>query len=431
MAKQYHRSLELFEHAVSIIPGGSQTLSKRPQMFAHGAYPVYLTHGRGAHVWDVDGNEYIDFVMALGPINLGYAYPRVNDAIREQLERGIVMSLLHPLEVDVAELLIETIPCAEMVRFLKSGAEAMSACVRLARAYTGREIVVHCGYHGWHDTFAATANRIGVPRILRDLIRSFPYNDADALARIMRECGNNVACIAIEPRMPPEGDFLHRVRQIADEYGAVLVFDEIVTGFRLALNGSQGFHNVTPDLTAFAKGIANGMPLAAVVGRREIMKLAVDAVITTTYGGETLSLAAAKATILELKERNVFQHTWRLGEMLQRGLVNVARQAGLDAHAVGYPPIGAVEFRIEDKQLHYDAWTLFLQEMAERGVLLRRGGVNFICYSHTEEDIQRTIEAAREAFSIIADGITKGKIRALLRTKKMNFEQCPLPPLQR
>ena len=263
-------SLKLYQRAVEIIPGASQTNSKRPQGFAHGAFPIYLERGEGCRVWDVDGNEYIDYIMALGPINLGYAYSRVNAAIKEQVDKASIVSLLHPLEVELVEEIISAVPCAEMVRFMKSGAEATSACVRVARAYTGREKILHCGYHGWHDTFVAASNSKGVPKVLQGLIRSFGYNNLDGLAKILKEEGDQIACIIIEARMPPVEGFLEGVRELADLYGIVLIFDEIVTGFRLALGGAQEYHKVTPDLAAFAKSMSNGLPLAAFVGKREI-----------------------------------------------------------------------------------------------------------------------------------------------------------------
>jgi len=411
------RSLELYDRAVQVIAGGSQTTSKRPDKFAPGAFPIYLERGEGCRVWDVDGNEYLDFIMALGPINLGYAYPRVNEAIREQAERATIVSLLHPLEIELAEEIIDAVPCAEMVRFVKSGAEATSACVRTARGYTGREKVLHCGYHGWHDTFsAAHSDPKGIPAVLKGLIRSFRYNDLDGLAAALKEQGHETACIMIDPRNPAEPGFFEGVSELADQYGIVLAFDEIVSGFRLALGGAQEHHGVTPDVAAFAKAMSNGMPLAAFVGKREVMQAAADLVISTTYGNEALSLAAGLATIRELREKNVFEHTWKMGQQLMDGWMAMEKDAGIPLRVSGFAPIGAFDFQLNDADLRQDVWTLFLQETAKRGVLFRPGGLNFISYSHKGDDIRQALHVCREALEVIKGALDAGEVKALLRT---------------
>ena len=423
---QIDKSLELYQRAAQIIPGASQTNSKRPQGYAPGAFPIYLDYGKGCRVWDVDGNEYIDYIMALGPINLGYAYPKVNEAVQKQLEKATIVSLLNPLEVELAEDIIEAVPCAEMVRFMKSGAEVTSACVRVARAYTGREKILHCGYHGWHDTFTAgSSNSKGVPQALRGFIRSFPYNNLDSLSAILREEGDKIACIIMEPRTPPVKGFLEGVRELADRYNIALIFDEIVTGFRLALGGAQEYHGVKPDLAAFAKGISNGLPLGAFVGKKEIMQIAEDLLISTTYGNEALSLAAGIATIRELRERNVFEHTWKMGQKLMDGWLKLGDELSLSLTVSGFAPIGAFDFRFDDAKLKQDVWTLFLQEAALRGVLFRRGGLNFISFSHKEEEIQFTLDVCRDVLAIIKDALKKGDVDSRLRTQeiKASFRQ--------
>ncbi|MFC1713005.1 aspartate aminotransferase family protein [Candidatus Poribacteria bacterium] len=415
---QLDNSLKLYEKAIQIIAGGSQTSSKRPDGYAPGAFPIYLDRGDGCRVLDVDGNEYIDYIMALGPINLGYSYPRVNDAVREQLEKASIVSLLSPLEVELAEEIIDAVPCAEMVRFMKSGAEATSACVRIARAYTGREKVVNCGYHGWHDTFtASSASQKGVPKALGGLIRSFRYNDLESLRGILREDGDEVACIIMEPRTPPVDGFLEGVRELADQYDLVLIFDEIVTGFRVALGGAQEYYGVTPDLAAFAKGISNGLPLSAFVGTKEIMETAKDLVISTTYGGEALSLAAGLATVRELREKNVFQHTWEMGQKLVDGWREIGRELELNLDASGLAPIHAPQMDMGTPELTRDAWTFLLQEAAKRQVLLRRGGLNFISYSHKEEDIDYTLDVCRSVMKLMKEALQKGDIASRLETR--------------
>lgn len=415
------KSLDLHKKAIQIISGGSQTNSKRPDGYAPGAFPIYLEKGSGCRVFDVDGNEYIDYIMALGPINLGYSYQRVNDAVKEQLGKATIVSLLSPLEVELAEEIIDAVPCAEMVRFMKSGAEATSACVRVARAYTGREKVLHCGYHGWHDTFTASSgNPKGVPKALSSLIRSFGYNNLDSLSSILRKEGDEIACIIMEPRTPPVDGFLEGVRELADQYGAVLIFDEIVTGFRVALGGAQEYYGVTPDLAAFAKGMSNGLPLSAFVGKKAIMELAKDLVISTTYGGEALSLAAGLATVKELREKDVFQHTWEMGQRFIDGWREIGSEFGLKLDAAGLAPIHAPLMDMGSSELSRDAWTYLLQEAAKRGVLFRRGGLNFISYSHKIGDIDYTLDVCRSVMKLMKEALIKGDLASRLETQDIS-----------
>jgi glutamate-1-semialdehyde 2,1-aminomutase len=291
------RSLSMYRRALELMPGGSQTTSKRPTLFALGQYPIYASHGRGGHIWDVDGNEYVDWVMALGPITLGYCYPAVDDAVRRQLERGIVYGLMAEVELEAAAAVVAAVPCAEQVRFLKGGAEVTSAAARIVRAHTGREKLVNCGYRGWHDQWAVTRNDGGVPRALAPYTVTFEYNDLPSLERALEANRGEVAAVFIDPvsTQPPAPGFLEGVQTLARAHGALLVYDEIVTGFRLALGGAQEYFGVTPDLACFAKGIANGMPLGVVCGRRDVMQTAEKLLISVTYGGEALSRGGAVA----------------------------------------------------------------------------------------------------------------------------------------
>ena len=393
------RSLDLWDQGQRLIPGGSQTNSKRPANFAFGAYPIYAARAQGCHIWDVDGNEYIDYVLGLGPISLGYAYPAVDAAIREQLERGIVYGLLSPLEVEVAQALTEVIPCAEMVRFLKSGTDVTCAAVRIALAVTGREVLVSQGYHGWHDTWTAGHNDGGVPHALEALVVPFRYNDLPSLESALHAHRDQVAAVILCPTQEtaPAPGFLAGVIELAHQHGALVIFDEIVSGFRLALGGAQERYGVVPDLACFAKAIANGMPLAAVCGRREVMQAAERLTISVTYGGEALSLAAARATLQEYRSRDVIGHLWRIGQALMDGMNAAARDTGVPFRVEGHPPMATMAFRGLGAEQAADVWQRFLAEMAGRGILLRRGGLNFITFSHTQADIDRTVSACRES----------------------------------
>ncbi len=322
----FTESNRLFEVASRDIPLASQTFSKSAMQYVRGASPLFLDRGNGCRVWDVDGNEYIDFVLGLLPVVLGYRDPDVDQAIMAQLEKGITFSLATPLELELAQKLIELIPCAEMVRFGKNGSDATTAAIRLARAHTGRDRVACAGYHGWHDWYiGSTTRHLGVPESQRQLTSTFAYNDADSLADLLRSDPGGFAAIILEPAttVAPEQGFLEEVRRLADRFGVVLVFDEIVTGFRADIGGAQSRLGVVPDLATFGKAMGNGMPISALVGRREIMKKVEDIFFSGTFGGECLSLAAAIATIDKLQRIDGVAKVQRFGAAVKEG---VARQ---------------------------------------------------------------------------------------------------------
>jgi len=418
------KSKELYERARKIIPGASQTGSKRPESFAPGAFPIYIQRGKGSHVWDVDGNEYIDYISGVGPISLGYCYPAIDQAIKKQLKDGIIFSLMHPVEIEAAQAIIDSVPCAEMVRFFKTGAEATAAAVRLARAYTGREKIANFGYHGWLDVWTAelipSLSAKGVPKILKDYIFSFSYNDFDSpksLKKILEEHKKEIACIVMSPISYYEkmkDNYLQWVRELADKYGALLVFDEIVTGFRLSLGGAQEYFRIIPDLACFAKGVASGPPVTVLAGKRKFMEGMKALQITTTYGGEALSLAAIVAAIKEYREKNVSKYLWEQGEKLMQGLNKIAKKIGIRAEWVGYAPISMFRF-LEEERLAKDVMSLFLKECAKRGVLFRRGGPVYITYSHTDEDIEKTLEVGNQALQIVKKAKEQEKISSLLK----------------
>lgn len=416
------KSMQLYEEGASIIPGGSQTMSKRPEAFAMGAMPIYIRRGEGCYLWDVDGNRYIDFISSLGPITLGYCYPAVDEAVRRQLKDGMIFSMMHPLEVEAAKAIVDMVPCAEMVRFLKTGAEATSAAVRIARGYTRKELVVSSGYHGWLDTWAAQNSARGVPEGVKDSIVGFTFGDMtsdNSLQAVLEKHKGEVACIMIEPASyatMDSGDYLKWVRELADKHGAVLAFDEIVSGFRVARGGAQEYFGVTPDLACFAKGISNGMPLAAVVGRREVMKTVAELVISSTYGGDAVSLAAVVACLRELREKDIIGHIWEQGARLIDGMNAIARESGLALAFKGWPVMSSFAFGYEDANVNRDLMTLLLQEMAKRGVLLRRGGLIFMTYSHKAEHIDTALEACREVFPILLEAYESGAIADRLVT---------------
>ncbi len=386
------RSNQLWERAQRLIPAGTQTLAKGPSQFVGGLAPKYLSHGRGAWVWDVDGNAYLDYSMGVGPLVLGYAHPTVDDAIRAQLQDGITFSLMHPLEVELAERVARLVPGAQAVRFSKTGCDVTSAAVRLARAFTGRERVLCCGYHGWHDWYIASTDRAaGIPQAVRELTSTFDYND---LASVAEALDDDVACVILEPVTfePPRRRFLHELKRLCHERGALLIFDEMWTGFRLALGGAQEFFGVSADLACFSKAVANGMPLSVLTGRRDVMALLEHEVFFfTTFGGEALSLAAAAATLDVLEAQQVPGHLARLGVRLQEGLRALIGQhgpQGLDC--VGYPCRTLLRSGPElgDALL---IKSFVQQELLRRGVLW--GGFHNLSFAHTDADLTYTLAA--------------------------------------
>ena len=323
MTARYTCSEALLERALTTIPLGSQTFSKSRTQYPFGVSPYFITHGRGSRVWDADGNEYIDFINGLAAITLGYNDPDVNAAVAAQLNKGVIFSLPHPIEMEVAERIVGLVPCADMVRFGKNGSDATSGAIRLARAHTGRDRVAVCGYHGWQDWYiGSTARHRGVPLAVRELTHTFPYNDPEALDKLLAEHPGEFAAVILEPMnvAEPKPGYLAEVARLTRAHGALLVFDETITGFRYSPGGAQEYFGVTPDLATFGKGLANGFPVSAVAGRRDLMKLMEEIFFSFTFGGETLSLAASAATLDKLTRSDVCGHLARLGRRLMDGV---------------------------------------------------------------------------------------------------------------
>jgi len=403
------RSTELLKRATGLIPSCTQTLAKGPTQYVRGVAPVYLQRGAGSHVWDVDGNEYIDMTMAVGPLSLGYAYPRVDRAIRAQLEDGITFSLMHPLEVEVAELIRSAVPGAEMLRFSKTGADVTSAAVRLARAFTRRDRVLCSGYHGWHDWYVGTTARYsGVPVATRALTGVFPHNDPWTL---LEQLDEQVACVILEPVLfeTPNRDFLPALRRACTDAGALLIFDEMWTGFRLALGGAQQHYDVKADLACFSKAVANGMPLSVLTGRADVMRaLDEDVFFYTTFGGEALSLAAAKATISELKEQAVPEALRVRGAELQAGYNRLAHEHGLSStRAVGLECRTMIVFDAAagDPLLQK---SLMQQELLRHGVLW--SGFHNLSFSHGPAEIEHVLGAYDRALAVLQDAVRTGDL---------------------
>jgi glutamate-1-semialdehyde 2,1-aminomutase/spore coat polysaccharide biosynthesis protein SpsF len=409
----------LWERAIRVIPKGTQTLSKGPDQFVDGVAPKYLVRGKGCHVWDVDGNEYIDYPLALGPIILGYDYPAVVDAVIKQLHEGNTFTLMHPLEVELAELLVEIIPCAEMVRFGKNGADATMAAIRIARAYTGRDHIAYCGYHGCYDWYAVTTSLDkGIPQFNRQLIHVFEYNNPPSLKNLFDLYPNQIGAVIMEqPGVEPVDNFLHKVIDIAHKNGALFILDEICTGFRYALGGAQEYYGIVPDLACFGKDMANGLPIAAVVGKKEFMKELDEIFFSLTFAGETLAMAASLATINEIRTKNVIPYIRENGKKLRDGLNRAAQEAGVDLYLPGNPPRSGLVFRDSSGQESLDIKSLFLQETVKRGILF--GGPVYISFSHTDGDIKKTVEASFEALRVVRKAVDEGDIDKYMEGNKV------------
>ena len=422
------KSQALYEKARRLIPGGTQLLSKRPEMFLPGQWPGYYTSAKGAVVTDLDGNQFVDMsICGIGATVLGYADPDVDGAVKAAIDGGGMTTLNCPEEVRLAELMVELHPWAQMVRFSRSGGEAMAIAVRIARAATGRQMIAFCGYHGWHDWYLS-ANLAddsaldghllsglapkGVPRGLKGLMHPFKYNDLEGLKKIAREYGANLAAIVMEPvRNPPDPGFLEGVRQVADDLGAVLLFDEVTAGFRINAGGIHMTLGVEPDIAVFAKALGNGYPLSAIIGRESVLSAAQDTFISSTAWTERIGPTAGIATITKYRAKNVGAHLVRIGERVMAGWKDAAAAAGLKVHVDGIPPLGHVAF--EDGPNHRVMRSLFTQLMLDRGYLARDGF--YAMYAHTDAHVDGYIAACGDAFGIMAQAVKTGAVESLLR----------------
>lgn len=389
----------LLRRALEIIPGGSQTNAKRPPPGLEGAYPPYIARGEGAYVWDVDGNRYVDHKLGCGPVILGHGYPAVADAAAKQAREGLCFGSCHPSEVTLAELLIETIPCAEMVRLLKSGAEGSSAAVRVARTYTGRELLVSCGYHGWHDWSMAKHPAVsGVPACLKGLTVDLPFGDYQRLEDLFRERGDSIAALVFASPYQEEpetiGRFLRRARELTEKHGALLIYDEIVTGYRVAPGGLQELVGVVPDLAVFSKGMANGYPIAAVVGSRKAMGAWEKSIISSTFGGETGSIAAAIACISEHRDKRVTAAIAEQGAWFKHRIDAVGAEAGVAIKGMGFDALPMAVLQGEDTGLANAIHRALFYE----GVM-PYFPMWYISYSHDRRVMEETVAALRRALA--------------------------------
>ncbi|MBN2374038.1 aminotransferase class III-fold pyridoxal phosphate-dependent enzyme [bacterium] len=419
---------DLYKKAKTLIPGGTQLLSKRPEMFLPDHWPSYYSMAQGINVWDLDGNKFIDMsIMGVGACILGYADPDVDATVYKAIANGSMCTLNCPEEVELAELLCELHPWADMARYARTGGEAAAMAIRIARAATGRDTVAICGYHGWHDWYlAANLGDIstldghllpglapaGVPRALKGTALTFNYGDKEAFKTIVDTHGSSLAAIIMEPARGHDAplDFLKYIRSETSRVGAVFVFDEITSGFRMCCGGIHLKYGIYPDIAIFAKSMSNGYPMAAILGKRAVMESAQNSFISSTYWTERTGPAAAIATIQKYRDRKVDEHIIYIGKQLQNLWQEAADEAGLPIHVSGLPTLGHFDIKGDDPLM---LRTLFTQLMLERGYL---AWCQFkVSYAHKQEHIDAYKSACYEVFKIIHDAIRQGLSRGMLK----------------
>ena len=432
------KSQELYKRAKELIPGGTQLLSKRPEMFLPELWPAYYSKAKGCEVWDLDDNRYIDMsYMGIGSCIVGYADDEINSKVKDAIDNGNMATLNAPEEVALAEELISLHPWAESVRYARSGGESMAVAVRIARAKTKRDIVLFCGYHGWHDWYLA-ANLaddkaldghllpglppVGVPRGLKGSAYPFKYNDTKGFLELIRKYGDEIAAVVMEPIRSeyPTAEFIDTIHKETKRVGAVLVVDEITAGWRLNKGGAHLVLGIKPDIAVFGKAISNGFPMGAIIGKKEVMEAAQDSFISSTYWTDRLGFVASLATIEAIKKYDIPKHLEKMGKAVQEGWINCAKEAGLNIKVSGLYPLSHFEFEYENSRV---LETLFIKLMLERGYLATTS--YYASYAHKIETINSYLKAVEEVFKILKDAIDSDSLDSMLSTplKHTGFER--------
>ncbi len=424
-------SLDLYERAEELIPGKTQLISRRASSFAHPVSPIYADHAKGSRFVDVDGNEYIDWVNAVTAIILGHADDVVDGAVREQIDKGSLFTLNSPLEIELAELLIDTIPSAEMVRYTKGGGESCAVAVRIARGTTGKDKILFSGYHGWHDWYQSANYLVdpesgefpfagieptGVPKALAGTAIPFIYEDIDNLRQLFEENKGEVAAVMMEPMRSerPKDGYLEAVKELCHANDALLIFDEVSSGWRISLGSAQEWLGITPDMSVFAKAMSNGYPMGCVVGSREAMEPADRMFISSSYWSDNIGLAASVTTINELKRRNSTEFFKEIGDKMAAALQDAVDSVGISARVTGIHTAPTLAFDVPDPAMKKPIDTLFIQEMGKRGVF---APTSFkATMAHTDEDIAITAEAAADSMRVIMRAL-EGELDTLLEAE--------------
>ena len=404
------RSLELYEEASRLVPGGVLG-ARKPADFIAGEYPIFIDNGKGGRLIDVDGNEIIDFLCGYGPIILGYREPEIDDAVYKQItEKGFCFSLTQKFQNELARKLNELVPCAEMSIFLKTGSDATTASIRIARAHTKKLKVMRCGYHGWHDWCVEMKG--GIPEKFYEDVYEFQYNHPEQLEELLAKHGRDTAAIIMTPfghpnhqkMQIPQPGFLEKVRNLADEYGAVLIYDEIRTGFRMAMGGAQEYYGVCPDLSVLGKAIANGYPISVVTGKRDIMMAAAEKLfISSTFFPNSEAFVAALKTIEILQRDNVLAHIWEKGAWFMGKIQAIMDRHDVGAELTGVAPMFYITFKKEESGAHKGKRKDFYTQMIRKGFFFAPYHHAYICYRHTEEDLNLALTAIDESLALIKE----------------------------
>ncbi len=400
------RSMALFAEAQTLVPGGVAGI-RRPYNFVQGEYPIFFDNGKGGHITDVDGNEYIDFLCAYGPIIIGYREEEIDNAVIEQItQKGFCFSLTQEIQNELVNKLREVIPCCEMAALVKTGSDATTVAIRVARSYTNKTKIARCGYHGWHDWCVEVKG--GIPQKLYEDIFEFHYNDLDELETILKANKDDMAAIIVTPvghplaadvQMPKPG-YLEGIRALADKYGCLLIFDEIRSGFRCSIGGAQKHFGVTPDLSTFGKAMANGYAIAALVGKEEYMKVLADKVfLSSTFFPNSDSIVAALKTIEILQRDKVLDVIAAKGFMFAGQVEKVVAESQMPVTFSGAPWMPFVTFPKDDTGLYKKLRNEFYTQLIRRKVFLQPYHHGYICYRHTDEDLAYTVQAIKESLA--------------------------------
>ena len=422
------KSQELYKRARKIIPGGTQLFSKRPEMFLPEYWPAYYKKAEGCYVWDLDGKKYVDMsYMGVGACILGYSDKDVNEAVKKAVNQGSISTLNCPEEVDLAKRLCQIHPWADMARFAKTGGEAASIAIRIARTKTRKSKVLFCGYHGWHDWYLSANLRndkelsdhllsglsaSGIPKNLEGTAVPFHYNDLKGFLDLIHQHKEDIACVVMEPirNFYPQKGFLEKIREVTKEFGIVLIFDEVSSGWRLAAGGAHLKFKVNPDLAIFGKGMSNGYAMAAIIGRGKVMQAAQDTFISSTYWTERIGLVASLVTINKIKKHNIPRHLDRIGRQIQTGWRQSAQKHKLDISIQGIPPMGHFQFNDKNSLI---LKTLFTQLMLEKGFLATTAF--YASYAHKERHVEGYLKAVDDVFHALAKIILKGNPKHFLK----------------
>lgn len=410
------------EEAGHYIPSAAQTLSKYPGQYVMGVTPVAISRAKGCYLWDIEGNKYLDMILALGPAMFGYANERIDNVVKQQIDKGTIYSLPSVWELELAKLLKEIVPCAEMSRFLLGGNEATSGAVRLARHITGRDHIAKCGYHGFQDWSICTkeGRNAGVPALLKTLTHDFVYNDIESLEKIFVEHPDQIAVVILEPvcSEKPQDNFLEKVKELAHKHGSVLVFDEMVTGFRWSMGGAQEYFGVTPDLACFGKAISGGYPLSIISGKAEFMKKMDEVFVSTTFGGFVPGLVAAVEIIKMMREYgDVHTHLHKTGEYLMENFNKISKEYHLPLEYIGYGPHPVLQVAVKDDYLSRVLKTFIYQEFNKDGILFSTS--TMIGYIHKKEDMNLILDSFRRIATALVDVTDYKNLEKLLEGKVM------------